>query len=74
MRSEQSRARAKAVGLWLGREWLCVGESCGERGRWFAFIRTWGERPLSIILSGAVPLLIFEFILANLNFCGSHLF
>ena len=28
-RGEQSRARAKAVELWWGREWLGVRESCG---------------------------------------------
>ena len=58
MRSEQSSGRAKAVELWLGREWLRVSESeRGASGGWFAFICTWGERHLSIILSGAVLLL-----------------
>ena len=52
--SEQASERAKAMELWWGREWLRVWGVVGECGGWFAFIRTWGERPLSIILSGAV--------------------
>ena len=44
VRSEQSRARAKAVALWRGRGWLSVWEWKVACGGWFAFIRTWGER------------------------------
>ena len=39
----------------------CVGERKGECGGWFAFIRTWGERPFQIILSEAVLLLFLFF-------------
>ena len=64
------RKRAERAGKWkgkgfgalLGRDWLSVWGSGRKCGGWFAFIRTWGERPLSIILSGAVLLLINLFL------------
>ena len=74
-RSERASEMAKAMELWLGRVWLSVWGVVGECGGWFAFIRTWGERPLSIILSGAVLLFISKFILSkNLIFAVPHLF
>ena len=49
------------------------GRVKGERGGWFAFIRTWGERVLSIILSGAVLLLINLFLAKTCFFAVPHL-
>ena len=45
MRAERAvKGKGKGGGVWLGREWLSAWGAEGERGRWFAFIRTWGER------------------------------
>ena len=55
---ERASERVKAVELLCGRGWLSVWGVVGEWRGWFAFLRTWGERPLSIIHSGAVLLFI----------------
>ena len=61
------KGKCKGGCVVAGREWLSVWGLAGESGGWFAFIRTWGERALTIILSGAV-LLFIKIILAKTCF------
>ena len=46
------KGKGKGGGEWLGREWLSVRGVVGERGGWFAFIRTWGERAGALCVYG----------------------